>query len=165
MANKGQFLEYYSRLADDELARIALQDQLVPEAQDAITDELQKRGLSDLSEYKRALDESAAASSVENELQIQVRMKRQVSEWVFVFLAWASAIASPFILVAGPDGSEALKFSGMAALPIAFSCYLGIKARRQGSRQGYVLKFMLPLILLGISTLVVLSGLFLNVWV
>jgi hypothetical protein len=66
MSDKWQFREYYGRLADDELARIALLDHLVPEAQETLTDELQKRGLTDPSEYKRTLAESAAASSVGN---------------------------------------------------------------------------------------------------
>ena len=54
-----RFREYYGHLADDELARIALTDQLVPAAQEALQEELQKRGLTDLSDYKRALDEAA----------------------------------------------------------------------------------------------------------
>jgi len=55
MFDKWQFGEYYGRLADDELARIALSNHLVPDAQEAIAVELQKRGLTDLSEYKKGL--------------------------------------------------------------------------------------------------------------
>jgi hypothetical protein len=68
MPDKSQFRDYYSRLADDEVARIALTNYLLPEAQEALADELQKRGLTDLTEYKTALAEAAAASSPEREL-------------------------------------------------------------------------------------------------
>jgi hypothetical protein len=54
-----RFREYYGHLADDELARIALRtDELIPEALQALKEELQKRGLADLSECKRVLDQA-----------------------------------------------------------------------------------------------------------
>ena len=53
-----RFAEYYTRLADDELARIALENHLVSEAQDALTDELRKRGLTDLTSYRKTLEDS-----------------------------------------------------------------------------------------------------------
>lgn len=64
MQDRLQFAETYSRLADDELARLALSNQLVPEAQEALTLELQKRGLTNLHEYKHALEEAAAKRSM-----------------------------------------------------------------------------------------------------
>ena len=130
----------------------------MPEAQEVLTDELQKRGLTDLREYKRALDEAAEASSLGRELEIQAQMKLEFAEWMLVFMAWVLAIALPFIWIASPNRSDALKISVIGTLFIAFSCYLGLRALRRGSYKGYVLKLMLPLILLGISTTVVLSS-------
>jgi hypothetical protein len=157
MSDRQQFREYYGRLADDELARIALSNHLVPEAQEALTDEMQKRGLTDLTEYKRALDEAAAASSPERQLEITAGMKRELTEWVLVFMAWVLALVLPFAWLASPNRSDAFQFTLMATPFIAVSCYLGIKARREGSRREYFLKVTLPLVLLGISTLVALS--------
>jgi hypothetical protein len=57
MDDELRFANTYRGLADDELARIALSNNLLPEAQEALTSEMQRRGLTDLSEYKRALDD------------------------------------------------------------------------------------------------------------
>lgn len=64
MQDERQFAEIYSRLADDELVRLALSNSLVPEAHEPLTVELQKRGLTDLGEYKHKLDEAAAKRSM-----------------------------------------------------------------------------------------------------
>ena len=162
MSDKSQFREYYSGLADDELARIALSNHLVPEAQELLTDELQKRGLTDLREYKRALEEAAEASSLGRELEIQAQMKLAFAEWMLVLMAWVLAIALPFIWIASPNRSEALKVSVIGTVFIVFSGHLGLRARRRGSYKGYVLKLMFPLILLATSTTVVLSSIVLG---
>jgi hypothetical protein len=162
MPDRSQFSDYYSRLADDQLARIALSNHLVPEAQEALNEEMQKRGLTDLTEYKRALEEAAAASTLGSALQVQAQMKWQFAKWMIAFMAWGFAITLPlaWLPLAWTPGaaalSDALEITAMGGLCIALSCYLGIRARRQGSRAGYVLKSMLPLVLLGISTAVVL---------
>lgn len=156
MNDKPQFAARYSRLADDELARIALSDFLLPEAHEALRNELLKRGLTDLSEYKKALEEAKAASSIENQLEYQIQMRQVITEWMLVFVAWVFAVAAPFIWLETPSGSEALKVSAVGASFIAFSCYRGLKARRKGSRKGFWLKCALPLILLGISSGIVL---------
>jgi len=158
MNDKPQFAARYSRLADDELARIALSDELLPEAHEALSNELEKRGLTDLSEYKKALEEADAASTVDRQPEYQMQMRQVLTEWILVFMAWAFAIAAPFIWLAAPNGSDALKVSALGASFIAFSCYLGIKARRKGSSTGFWLKCALPLVFLGTSTLVVLVG-------
>jgi hypothetical protein len=80
-----------------------------------------------------------------------------------VSTACVCAIALPFIWIASLTVSDALKISAIGALFIAIGCYLGIRARRQGSHKGYIFKLMLPLILLGISTVVVFTGFLLNV--
>ena len=163
--DRQQFADFYSRVADDELARIALSNHLIPEAQEALTVELQKRGLTDLSEYKHALEEAAAASSPRSQLEFQARIYRAFVEWMFASMAWVLAVSlPPLIWFAAPHGSDALKLCLIEALFIAVSCYLGVKARREGSRKGFVLKFMLPLILLGMSTLAVLTSRLLGPW-
>jgi hypothetical protein len=90
-------------------------------------------------------------------------MKQQFMEWMFVLMACVFAIGLPFMWIASPTVSDALKISAIGAPFIAISCYLGIRARRQGSHKGYIFKLMLPLILLGISMIVVLTGFLLNV--
>jgi hypothetical protein len=158
VSEKQRFVEYYRRLADDELARAALENtsDLVIEAREALTEELQRRRLTDLSEYKKTLAESAALSAPARQMEITAEMSMRLREWSLVFLAWMVAMFLPVALVANPHQSEAWGPALIMGSLIAFSCYLGIKARREGSPREYFLKFKLPLILLGISTILTL---------
>ena len=158
MPGQPQFGELYRRFADDELARLALTYNLAPEAQEALTIELRKRGLTDLSEHKSNLTQAAASSSLENQLAIQGRVKWQFAQALLTFMAWVMAPIIPFAWVVTPEYSDSLKISLIGALFIAFSCYLGIRSRREGSRWGCRLEFLLPLILLGISTVLASAG-------
>jgi hypothetical protein len=155
-----RFAEVYRRLADDELARVALSNHLVPEAQEAVKAELQRRGLNDLSEYKHTLEEAAGTTSLGAELAFQGGLKRPTGDGVFVFAAWVLALSVPLIFLSAPPPGFAVEIrvclAGTAL--IAVSCYRGLKARREGSHRGFVLKFVLPLILLGLSTTVVIIG-------
>jgi hypothetical protein len=81
-----QFREYYGHLADDELARIALTDELVPEARQALKEELQKRGLTDLSEYKTAVDQ-AAADRREEAKGAREDFKLHIAALVFMYVS------------------------------------------------------------------------------
>jgi hypothetical protein len=158
MNDRLQFGEVYSRLANDDLARIALANHLVPEAQEALTVELQRRGLVDLSRYKGAQKETAAGFLV-REPAVQAGLERASGDRIFVFAAWVLAVSVPLVfLFAAPPTSAGLMLCPIAAVFIAISCYRGLKARRDGSRKGFVLKFVLPLILLCMSTTVVLSS-------
>jgi hypothetical protein len=160
MYDRQRFADLYGRLADDELARIALSNNLVPEAQEALTVELQKRGLNDLSEYKRLLEDAATSSFPESPSIDKTR-----ENWIFVFAAWVLAgYLPPAVWLTPLDASMARRLWFVAALYILGSCYLGFKARREGSRKGFVLKFMLPLLILGVSTLVVWGGKLLGLW-
>lgn len=152
MSDKQQFGEHYRRLADDELARLALENHLVADAKEALADELKRRKISDLSEYKKTLDESKAQRTAARELQFQSNGLQQFRLWALVCIAWLLAVAGPFIFAANPHDSNSLKVCLLGVLLIAFSCYLGIKAQRAGSRVGYFLKLKLPLILLAISS-------------
>jgi hypothetical protein len=157
MNDRLKFAEVYSGLADDELARLALSDHLVPEAQEALTVELEKRRIADLSEYKHRLEEAAVASCLRRELELQARPKSPSRDGVLVFAAWALAILLPlqFFLAAPPRSPAFVRLCLVGGVYIAFSCYRGLKARRDGSRKGFVLKFVLPLTFLGISTVFV----------
>jgi hypothetical protein len=55
-----RYRERYSSMADDDLARLALDDNLIPAAREAIAKELEARGLRDLSPFKKRFDEDAA---------------------------------------------------------------------------------------------------------
>ena len=155
-----RFAEVYSRLADDELARVALSGHLVPEAQEAPTVELEKRGLTDLSQYKHTLQEAARTSSLGSNLQFQGGLKQVSSDRMIVLAAWVLAASIPLLFLSGEPPSSAIliRLCLVGALFIGISCYRGLRARRDGSRKGFVLKFLLPLILLGASTAVVLVG-------
>lgn len=154
MHDRPRFAEVYSRLADDELAHVALSGHLVPEAQEALTVELQKRGLVDLSQYKHTLEQAAGPSSLESDLEFQGGLKQASSDRMFVFAAWVLAASVPlvFLLAERPNSAVLIRLYLVGALFIAVSCYRGVRALRDGSRKGFVLKFLLPLILAGSST-------------
>lgn len=154
MNDKLKFAEVYRGLADDELARLALSNQLVPEAQEALTVELEKRRITDLSEYKHTLEEAAGTSSLRRELELEARLKSPSRDGVLVFAAWVLAILLPlqFLSVTPPRSPALIWLCLVGGVYIAFSCYRGLKAWRDGSRKGFVLKFVFPLTFLGIST-------------
>jgi hypothetical protein len=157
MSDGQRFSEYYRTLADDQLARIALEDELIPDAKEALGKELRRRGISDLSEYKEVLDESKASTMAMLEQPVQSSGLLQFRLWGLVFVAWLFAASGPFIFAANTHdlGLSKVYFVGLAI--VAFSCYLGIKAKREGSRAGYFLKLILPLMLLGISSVIALA--------
>lgn len=160
MQDSLRFAEVYSRLADDELARVALSGHLVPEAQEALTVELEKRGLTDLSQYKRAPDQAAGISALARGLQFQAGAKQKSSDRIFVLGAWVLAVSIPLVFLSDEPPSSAIliRLCVVGGLFIAVSCYRGLRARSDGSRKGFVLKFLLPLILLGASSASVLVG-------
>ena len=60
-AERLRFREYYRSLTDNDLARLSMDENLVPAASDAITEELDARGL-DLSSYRSRFEEEVAAA-------------------------------------------------------------------------------------------------------
>ena len=60
-----RFREHYRNLTDDDLARLAIDENLIPAARDAITQELDSRGLQDLSSLKNRFAEKAAVTKAE----------------------------------------------------------------------------------------------------
>jgi hypothetical protein len=60
-AEQLRFREYYRCLTDNDLARLSMDENLVPAARDAITQELDARAL-DLSSYRKRFEEEVAAA-------------------------------------------------------------------------------------------------------
>lgn len=60
-----RFRERYKSLPDDDLARLALYEDLTPAARDAITEELEARGLRDLSSFRKQFEEDAILAKAE----------------------------------------------------------------------------------------------------
>jgi hypothetical protein len=160
MQDRLRFAEVYSRLADDELARVALGGNLVSEAQEALTAELEKRGLTDLGQYKRTPGQAAGMSSLTGDLQFQAGVKGKSSDRIFVLAAWVLAVSIPLVFLSEerPSSAILIRLCLVGGLFIAVSCYRGLRARADGSRKGFVLKFLVPLILLGASTAIVIVG-------
>jgi hypothetical protein len=55
-----RFGEHFRALTDDDLMRLAMDENLIPAAREAITDELEARGLQDLSSFKKRFAQEAA---------------------------------------------------------------------------------------------------------
>jgi hypothetical protein len=64
-AERLQFRERYRTMTDDDLARLALYEDLMPAAREAITEELQARGLRDLSSFQKQFEEDAIFAKAE----------------------------------------------------------------------------------------------------
>jgi hypothetical protein len=75
MEHASRFKERYSELTDDELIQIAVDGDLLPEAQQALTDELSQRGV-DLSSRKLSVMQERAADDEELEKKISRVMHR-----------------------------------------------------------------------------------------
>ena len=154
MSPELRFRECYRHLPDDELARCALEDELVPEARQPLAEELHHRGLTDLSAYKSRLDQDAAQSSSGTDREAMAPAEDPMDAYFFAWLASVLALVGPVLLVtlAAPD-SDMVELAVVTAALIGFSGYLGVRARRQGSRKGHRLMLVLPLVLLGLSTM------------
>ncbi|HEV2444239.1 MAG TPA: hypothetical protein VGT07_17065 [Steroidobacteraceae bacterium] len=60
-----RFRERYRTMANDDLARLALYEDLMPAAREAITEELETRGLRDLSSFRKQFEEDAILARAE----------------------------------------------------------------------------------------------------
>jgi hypothetical protein len=128
-----RFREYYGHLADDELARIALTDELVPEAQQALKEELQKRGLTDLSEYKRALEQAAAYRKEEAQQTLYV-LKAKVAIIVFVYpTIWLIYHATGWLGIHHEDVRAQITMGLLLAIAGFGNLWLWIRRRRIAS--------------------------------
>jgi hypothetical protein len=64
-AERLQFRERYRTMTDDDLARLALYEDLMPAAREAITEELEARGLRDLSSFQKQFEDDAILAKAE----------------------------------------------------------------------------------------------------
>ncbi len=79
MATVAQFQQHYADLRDEELIHIALTCNLVPEAKQALAEELSRRGISDLSSHKALMVQEATAE--EGLRQKRVARQLKISGW------------------------------------------------------------------------------------
>lgn len=162
MPDTQQLQEYYRGLSDDDLARIALTAELTPEAREIIAQELKGRGLTDLSGFKRQMEEDAVVTNAARYNEVSWEMERRWKLSIImagvVICAWIGAALLPNILSA--NGSESpvskLQIAGVLGGIIALSVYLGFRARHQGRQLAFYLRAVVPLVLLCTSTAVAL---------
>ena len=157
MPDKREFREYYASLPEDQFQMVALRPDLLPEAREAVTEELEARGLTaaDLKAFRRQMRRDAALAKRSEYVarQRQSDFDLALHTGVMVLIAWISAFGLPLVLATGraPRNTEVLLFP---AGFIAASCFLGIRARRKGESTKFVLMTLVPLVLLGITSIV-----------
>ena len=91
MATVAHFQQHYNDLQDEELVQIALTRELVPEAQQALTEELSKRGINDLSKYKALMAQETEAE--EDMRQKHIAHRSRTSGW-FTKIAYAIGLVA-----------------------------------------------------------------------
>jgi hypothetical protein len=156
MPDKQQFREYYAGLPDDQFQMVALRPDLVPEAREAVTEELQARGLTkaDLKAFRRQMkrDRVLAKRSEGVAQQQWWDLKEKMYVGFLVLFAWMSAMILPMAIREPARQWESIFIPGGF---VVGSCLLGLWARKKGRHVAFVLRFVVPLVLLAISTLVV----------
>jgi hypothetical protein len=165
MPTKQQLQEHYQRLSNDDLARIALTAELTPEAREIISQELHTRGLTDLSSFKRQMEEDAVVTNPARynqvSLDMELRLKRSIAVGGLVATAWVGAALLP-IAILGSDRPESigtrLQVLGILGALLALSLFLGLRARRQGRRLAFYLRAVIPVALLCASMAIVLAA-------
>ena len=73
-----RFREHYRSLTDDDLARLSMDENLVPAAREEITEELQVRGLGDLSAFRKRFAEEATVSRSEGFIGVLPREQKDL---------------------------------------------------------------------------------------
>lgn len=157
LSEQQRFRDYYRSLDDHDLARLALTEDLVPEARAAVNEELAVRGLSDLSQFKQRMREDAAwvRQSQADAPLVQRRQQELLNECVLVPCAWVLASLGPFMALWPGRPSDRWALAALAA-PLGLSIWLGLRARRAGRRLVYHLEVTVPLALLVISSMAAL---------
>ena len=121
-----EFRAHYAQLTSDDLMHIAVTaPELVEDAQRALRDELQRRGIEDTSAYRAELDTRAAAhaayleasrSRVRKAHWFRVRVASAVLGVMFIIGAWRAFV--------GGDETDGMgmMIACAIALPIAIAC-------------------------------------------
>ncbi len=105
------FQDHYKQLPDDQLQLLALRDDLLPEAKDALTKELHVRGLTDLEGFRRTVQQNRAIAKAADSL-VQERVWRYELANVagaIALAAWFCAVAVPMQLLLDPNLENARK--------------------------------------------------------
>jgi len=79
MQDREHFAQRYTQLSDDELAELALHGELLSEAQEVLAAELEKRGIKDLSIFRKRIEADAAI--VEEDRQGRLERSLRVVRW------------------------------------------------------------------------------------
>jgi hypothetical protein len=157
MPDKQQFRERYAGLPDDQFQVVALSPDLLPEAREAVTEEMQARGLTeaDLKAFRRQMkrDRTLARRSDYVARQQLQDFKEGMALVLLIFSAWVSAVMLPWLALVEPDRGDWRVFLVLAGL-IAVSCLLGLRARKEARIFAFGLRTVMPLALLVVSTLV-----------
>lgn len=115
-----RFAERYSGLNDDELVHIALTSDLVPEATSALQNELEKRGLSDLSAQRNRMIREVEAEDIARKAEINRRntVSTGITKWLYALgvLALAYGLYVAFFTAHGGGDDAVLVVIGPAII-------------------------------------------------
>ena len=159
MSDRKQLRQHYKRLSADDLARIALSADLTREAAAIIKEELQSRGLTDLSAFKRQMEEDALLTNPARYNEVSWQMERRWNRFILVAgvvsMAWLFAATFPLLIHfvnSAESTSSKIQLISMLCATIGMSVYLGIRAQQQGRRLAFYLRAVMPIALLCTST-------------
>lgn len=121
--DKAHFRAHYAALSDDELAGIALTSQLTEVAQECLDAELARRGIADLSPFRRERDKTIEGLEAKRDVRVQVatrtavwsrRVSYTISAWIFLYGAY---------LLVGRGSDEGFLFMllGLFLLPVSWA--------------------------------------------
>lgn len=102
--------ELYSSLSDERLAAIALRGGLTPDAERAMKRELQRRGISDLSSWRKEIEQDVVRLESKREAKVETfgRVRRWRNRFVY-FISGLVAFYGVYLLLvpkAKPDGED-----------------------------------------------------------
>ena len=119
------FKQHYSNLHNDELIELALSRQLVPEAQQALKEELKKRGINDLSSHKTAIVNEISAA--ENVRQKRLSHHRKVIGWrtkAFYVFGLISIIYGLYgMFIQSPPNTDRFIFTLLGVVVVIFAWF------------------------------------------
>jgi hypothetical protein len=103
-------------------------------------------------EADRAIARAADATAYER----RQRVNDRIFVAMIVFMAWLGAILVPIRMAVEPHASNLLEMALLFGAAFAWSCYLGVRARRKGARWAFYLMTALPIVFLATSMIAAL---------
>ena len=79
MTSHSPFREHYAGLHEDELVHIALTRDLIPQAKEALQQELAQRGITDLTQHRQQMEQERVAQ--EERRQVELERRSATSGW------------------------------------------------------------------------------------